>query len=600
MKKFIKFLFAAMAMLIAQTSLAQEEPNYRDIAFDYLIQNVGSIEARPWKVKYDTYNKMANGNHVVVMMITRTLIQQEEGWVNNQVQAYGHTFNMGVKRGNIYSKYEDTRNFIVFIDRYGEPTGYKDISRRAEFHEWNENAWILEGNFKNKRGEKELYPFGMIKCYKPNGETQWECSDIYIYNWGYTGNNLYLVGTDKSLEHSVVRILNPKTFEYKDNLDVCKGVPCHIDFESNGIKISECNENGSLSAFIFPYAATDIKFQRNLVIKSYDLTNAADQISLGERYLKGDVVEKDVEKAVKLFEKAANQNSDIGMLKLAACYKNGIGVLQDNARALSLYEKSANKGNTDAMIAVSDMYAEGVGVPKDESKALYWKERLGYMGNKDAQNYVLSHSSIEFTHFNTSGIDALELARKNVKTANYPWAMYCYKRAVSYGNKDAAFELGKWLYEGNGIDRNVPKAEELLSSLGESGNVEAQKLLALMYRENKGIVPDIKQEMYWIQKAAENGDADSQFRLGTAYLNGTGVPKKDKKLSAEWYEKAAMQNNQEATRFTIINYMSGNGVKKDLEKAAYFLTHLDKQSQLEFAGKMVQKGCRTRCCRSPV
>lgn len=44
-----------------------------------------------------------------------------------------------------------------------------------------------------------------------------------------------------------------------------------------------------------------------------------------------------------------------------------------------------------------------------------------------------------------------------------------------------------------------------------------------------------------------------------------------------------MQNHQEATRFTILNYMNGNGVKKDVEKVIYFFTHLNTYSQLEFA-----------------
>lgn len=582
MKSSNQLLILVLLMLIVQTSVAQEKRTYRDIAFEYLMQNVESISARPWSVKSDSYNKMSNGDYVVVMTIARTLTQEEDALVANQVHAYGATFNVGVRQGKKYTNYEDTKSYIVFVDRFGEPTGYTVAPSKAEFHDWNGNAWFLGGNFFNKRGEKTLYCFGEINCYKTNGETQWKSSDMYIYGWGYTGNNLYLVGTDYSPKRSVVRILNPKTFEYKDKFDVCKGVPCQVDFESDGIRISECDENGHFSTFTFPYEASDRQFQINKVLKNYDLSKPSDQIALGERYLNGNVVEKDYKKAVELFEKAANQNSDIGMLKLADCYKKGIGVEQDNARALSLYEKSANKGNTDAMITVSDMYAEGIGVSKDEPKALYWKEQLGFMGNIDAQKYVLSHSTIEFTHANTNFVEVLELARKNVKSANYSWAKYCYERAIILGSKDAAFELGKWLYEGNGIDRDVPKAVELLGSHGEAGNVEAQKLLASIYRENKGITPDIKQEMYWIQKAAENGDSDSQLRIGTAYLNGTGVPK-DKKLSAEWYEKAAMQNNQEATRFTIANYMNGNGVKKDLEKATYFLTHLDNQSQLEFA-----------------
>lgn len=584
------FLLAVGVMFINLSTLAQEELTYRDIAFDYLVQNVKSIDARPWRIESYSYNKMSNGNHVIVMEITRNLTRKEEKWVPNPVQVNGMTFIWGMRRGNTYKGYLDTRSYIVFVDRNGEPAGFTEAPPKAEFHEWNGGAWFLGGNFKNERGGKTLYCSGEINCYKANGETRWKCSDMYIYDWGYTGNNLYLVGTDGPMradgpKRSVVRILNPKTFEYKDMFDVCKGVPFQVHFEGDGIRISECDENGQVSAFSFPYAITDKKFQRDLLLKSYDLTKITDQISLGERYLNGNVIEKDVKKAVELFEKAANQNSDIGMLKLATCYKNGIGVEQDYAKALSLFEKSANKGNTDAMMAASDMYLEGLGVSKDESKVLYWKEKLGFMGNLDAQKYVLSHNTIEFTHTNTNFNEVLEFARRNVKSANYPWAKYCYERAVSLGSKDAAFELGQWLYEGNGIDRDAPKAAELLGSCGEAGNIEAQKLLASMYRENRGITPDIEQEMYWIQKAAENGDADLQSKLAEAYLNGYGVPK-DKKLSAEWYEKAALQGNQDAIALTAANYFEGNGIKKDYEIAMSYFVRLTTDSQLNFADRV--------------
>lgn len=585
MKK--RFLLVVGVMLITLSALAQEKRTYRDIAFEYLMQNVESISARPWRVKSDSQNKMSNGNYVIVMTIARTLTQQEEKWVPNQVQAYGATFNVGVRRGNTYTDYEDTKSYIVFVDRNGEPTGFTVAPPKAEFHDWNGCAWFLGGNFKNERGGKTLYCFGEINCYKANGETQWKCSDMYIYDWGYTGNNLYLVGTDKSPKRSVVRILNPKTYDYKDKFDVCKGVPCKVDFESDGIRISECDENGHLSAFTFPYSATDQKFQRDLVLKSYDLTKATDQITLGERYLNGNVVEKDVKKAVELFEKAANQNNDIGMLKLATCYKNGIGVEQDNARALSLFEKSANKGNTDAMIAVSDMYAEGVGVSKDESKALYWKEKLGFMGNIDAQKYVLSHSTIEFTRTNTNFNEILELARKNVKSANYPWAKYCYERAVSLGSKDAAFELGKWLYEGNGIAKDCNKAIEYLCKIGEENNLEAQKLLVAIYKDNKGVTPDLEKEIYWMTKAADNNDVESIMNLAQAYELGIKGLKKDKKLSFAMYEKAANLNNKDALERAFYGYALGKDTKKDLDKAQQLFYKMSSELRQQIASDLL-------------
>ena len=120
MKKFMRLLFVAMAMLCAQTAVAQEKRNYRDIAFDYLMQNISSIEARPWSVKADHYDRMPNGGYLVKLTIARTLTRQEDRLVNNQVQAYGATFNVGVRNATVNINYEDTKSYFVFVDRYGE------------------------------------------------------------------------------------------------------------------------------------------------------------------------------------------------------------------------------------------------------------------------------------------------------------------------------------------------------------------------------------------------------------------------------------------------------------------------------------------------
>jgi len=51
----------------------------------------------------------------------------------------------------------------------------------------------------------------------------------------------------------------------------------------------------------------------------------------------------------------------------------------------------------------------------------------------------------------------------------------------------------------------------------------------------------------WYRKAAEQGHAEAQYKLGFMYQNGRGV-KKDDKQAAEWYRKAAAQGNKEAER----------------------------------------------------
>lgn len=571
----MRLLFVAMAMLIAHTTVAQEKRNYRDIAFDYLLQNISSIEARPWSVKADHYDKLSNGGYLVKLTIARTLTRQEDRLVNNQVQAYGATFNVGVRNATVNINYEDTKSYFVFVDRFGEASKYMEASTNHEIHTWGGNAWLLMNTHKERVGNKELSYFSNAVCFSNKGETMWSGRDMKIYGWAFSGNTLYLVGTLWDNGRSIVRSIDIKTQEANDKVGNSGVIPSDIAFGEKGLTITQYARNGQSSDFVFPYAASDRQFQIDQVLKSYDLTKATDQIALGERYLSGNVVDKDEKKAVELFEKAANQNSDMGMLKLADCYKKGVGVTQDNAKAFSLYEKSANMGNTDAMIALSDMYARGDGIEKNMSKALFWKEKLAFKGNINAQKFILANQSVEYEKADITADEAYKKGRDSYMEKSYEWAKFCFERAISLGSKDAMFDFGKILYVGEGIERNYSKAVELLSKIGEEYNhVGAQLCLAQMYKENKGIPHDIKKVIYWTTKAAENDDETAMVALAYYYKYSDEV-KKNKKLSFQYCERAAIKGNQDAIREMVFNHAQGDGTKKDKYSALTWFEKMD-------------------------
>ncbi len=65
------------------------------------------------------------------------------------------------------------------------------------------------------------------------------------------------------------------------------------------------------------------------------------------------------------------------------------------------------------------------------------------------------------------------------------------------------------------------------------------------------------------RKAADQGDALAQYRLGYMYYNGYGVPK-DTNLASDWFHKAADQGLSEAQY--DLSYMAANsdGPLKDI------------------------------------
>ena len=66
---------------------------------------------------------------------------------------------------------------------------------------------------------------------------------------------------------------------------------------------------------------------------------------------------------------------------------------------------------------------------------------------------------------------------------------------------------------------------------------------------------------------AEQGDPRAQFRLGSLYENGNGVPR-DFAKARQWYEKAAAQGGEAIAQFYLgIQFAYGEGGPLDLVQA---------------------------------
>jgi len=72
----------------------------------------------------------------------------------------------------------------------------------------------------------------------------------------------------------------------------------------------------------------------------------------------------------------------------------------------------------------------------------------------------------------------------------------------------------------------------------ESGDAEAQYKMGLC-------ATDHRQEVYWLQMAADQGHAGAQYRLGSCYYFGRGV-EEDRKMAEYWLRKSAAQHNGDA------------------------------------------------------
>jgi hypothetical protein len=80
----------------------------------------------------------------------------------------------------------------------------------------------------------------------------------------------------------------------------------------------------------------------------------------------------------------------------------------------------------------------------------------------------------------------------------------------------------------------------------EAGDANAQFHLAQAYIEGKDIAKDPAQGLAWLRKSADQGYFGAEYALAYMYLNGAEKLQKDQHEAAKWFLKAAKQQNKAA------------------------------------------------------
>jgi len=86
---------------------------------------------------------------------------------------------------------------------------------------------------------------------------------------------------------------------------------------------------------------------------------------------------------------------------------------------------------------------------------------------------------------------------------------------------DQAFRQGLSAYHSG----DYQKAMNIWLPLAQKEDAAAQAGIGFMYHRGMGVVTDNDKAAYWLRKAAEHGQPEGQFMLGSLYFYGTGVEK---------------------------------------------------------------------------
>lgn len=222
----------------------------------------------------------------------------------------------------------------------------------------------------------------------------------------------------------------------------------------------------------------------------------------------------------------------------------------------------AEAGDSQSQYRYGSMLRDGIAVPRDIDQSKIWFERASAMGHTDSM---------------------VALGRLLLSEGKEKEAIDLFRKASVAGNNEATSALVSMDREEKSISE---KFIGKVSSLAESGNGQACRILADCYLNGICIAKDQAKAVEWYIKAADNGETSSVYTLGKLYRDGTGV-QKDGAEAVRWFTIAGERGNVFAMNDLAMMYMRGIGVERDMESC---IKWLEKAAECGFVGAMSQLG----------
>lgn len=155
-------------------------------------------------------------------------------------------------------------------------------------------------------------------------------------------------------------------------------------------------------------------------------------------------------------------------------------------------------------------------------------------------------------------------AQKAYDNGSYEETFIIVEPLAQLNHPEAEYLLGRMYELGHGVEKDMQKALDLFTKAASQGYAAAQARLGSFHLETS---KDYNSALGWFHKAADQGYALAYSSLGNMYAKGYGVSQ-DYARAIEYYRKAAMAGDPKACLRLGTMYEKGEGVTADLKQAA--------------------------------
>ncbi|GAA5543436.1 MULTISPECIES: tetratricopeptide repeat protein [Brucella/Ochrobactrum group] len=229
-------------------------------------------------------------------------------------------------------------------------------------------------------------------------------------------------------------------------------------------------------------------FQRGLYLTAFNLAkpqaekgDPASQTLIAEMYARGMGIPADQKLAAEWYGKAAEKGITEAQFRYAALLLQGTYVKKDQAKAEALMQKAAEGGNAMAQFNWGQMLMVKHPGKPGLDLAFPWFEKAAEAKLADGE-YAMSQIYANGTE---------KIARDDNKARTY------LIRAARKGYDTAQFDLGRWLVEGRGGDKDYEQGFRWIQIAAGRGMVMAQVWLARLYRDGIGTDGDSVKAAAW-------------------------------------------------------------------------------------------------------
>ena len=310
---------------------------------------------------------------------------------------------------------------------------------------------------------------------------------------------------------------------------------------------------------------------------------------------------KEYSSVYNLFVIVAERGLAVAQYYLGLCFKNGYGTEENMFKAWKWFKKAADQGYPDAQYELGLFLCLPVPTYEEFMEKVEWFHKAAEQGHIDAQlslGYLTRSCNINgitdpvksLEWFKRAAEQGSDEARKELVNSYYDlgscyedgrWvekdidkAIMWYSKAADSGHVDAEYRLGMLYWDDYYSDWNVKsllKAIEWFTKAAEHSSNPDKEIIRTCFYDLEGYCKRHKnpiEAVDWLTNKAGKGCDMAQWCLGVCYEYGRGVTI-DLNKSKEWYTKSAKQGNQDAQ--TALNNLKQN-VGKHIEYYLFFDT----------------------------